>query len=207
MESKICNAYGIYEIQVYGIQASNHTCTALQCYGLAMLQADEWLQLYSQITQRALDISVTRAIYHRNIIPQAVLQPANALQHKIIVEHCSNAISMDHTFEMAKFGIYNLLDDTKPERSTPISTQAHTTTNTTTAEPTASTDTAANSVLPNESPTTSTLHANKRKRKYNQSASYTKLTAQLLTVINSNKLSLQCYVVPSGKTTLQANML
>ncbi len=189
------------------MDASNHTCTALECYGLTMRKANEWLQLYSQITQRALDISVTRAIYHRNIVPQAVLQPANALQHKIITEHCTNAISMDHTFKMAKFGIYNILDDTKPERSTPISTQVHTTTNTTTAEPIASTDTAANSVLPNESPTTSTLHANKRKRKYNQSASYTKLTAQLLTVMDSNKLSLQCYVVPSGKTTLQARML
>ena len=155
------------------------------------------MKLYSQITQRALDISVTRAIYHRNIVSQAVLQPANALQHKIITEHCTNAISMDHTFKMARFGIYNIPDDTKPERSTPMSTQVHTTTNTTTAEPTASTDTAANSVL----------HANKRKRKYSQSALYTKLTAQLLTVMDSNKLSLQCYVVPSGKTTLQANML
>ncbi len=189
------------------MDTSDHTCTARECYGLTMREANEWLQLYSQITQRALDISITRAIYHRNIIPSAVLKPAAALQDKIITEHCTNAISMDHTFKMAKFGIYNILDDTKPKHSSPISTEAHATSNTTIPELIANTDTVPNNVISNQSPDTSALHNNKRKRKYNQSVSYMKLTAQLLTVMDSNKLSLQCYVVPSGKTTLQARML
>ena len=52
-----------------------------------------------------------------------------------------------------------------------------------------------------------TNNPNTRKRKYIQSVSYMKLIAQLLTVMDSNKFALQCYVVPSGKTTLQARML
>ena len=102
---------------------TTHICTAHQCHGLTMRKANEWLQLYSQITQRALDISVTRAIYHRNIIPSAVLKPAAALQDKIITEHCTNAISMDHTFKMARFGIYNIPDDAKPKYPTSVPTE------------------------------------------------------------------------------------
>ncbi len=194
-------------IKYTSMDATTHVCTAQQCYGLAMRQADEWLRLYSQITHRALDISVTRAIYHRNIVPQAVLQPAAALQHKIITELCTNSISMDHTFKMAKFGIYNIHDNTKSNRSAPVPTEVHTATSITTAEPIIDTGTVPSSDTSNELPNASVVHTNTRKRKYNQSVSYMKLTAQLLTVMDSNKLSLQCYVVPSGKTALQARML
>ena len=62
---------------------TNHTCSAHECYGLTMQKADGWLQLYTQLRQRTLDIATTRAIYHRNIIPQAVLQPATALQLRL----------------------------------------------------------------------------------------------------------------------------
>jgi ribosomal protein S8 len=47
----------------------------------------------------------------------------------------------------------------------------------------------------------------KRKRKYNQSVEYSKLSAQLLTVMDSNGYALQCYVVPNGKHTLLARTL
>ena len=52
-----------------------------------------------------------------------------------------------------------------------------------------------------------TNNPNTRKRKYTHSVSYMKLTAQLLTIMDSNKFALQCYVVPSGTTTLQARVL
>ena len=125
---------------------ANHTCSAHECYGLTMQKADDWLQLYTQLTQRALDIATARAIYHRNIIPRAVLQPATALQHKIITEHCTNAISMDYTFKMAMFGIHNIPDDAK---SNQISNDVLTTTSTTTAEPAADIDSVSNSVTTN----------------------------------------------------------
>lgn len=188
------------------VNLTEHTCTAHDCYGLTMHKAEDWLQLYTRLTQRALDISTTRAIYHRHIIPQAVLQPATALQHKIITAHCTNAISMDHTFKMAKFGIYNTPDGTKPVIPTQALNDVHTATDTTAAEPVATIDSVSNSVTTNVTQDTTSVHVT-RKRKYNQSVSYMKLTAQLLTVMDSNKLSLQCYVVPSGKTTLQARML
>ena len=50
------------------VHLTEHTCTAHDCYGLTMHKAEEWLQLYTRLTQRALDISTTRAIYHRHII-------------------------------------------------------------------------------------------------------------------------------------------
>ena len=78
---------------------------------------------------------------------------------------------------MARFGIYNIPDDAK---SNQISNDVHTTTSTTTAEPVANIDSVSNSVTTNVSQNTSSMHTsnpNTRKRKYTQSVSYMKYTA------------------------------
>ncbi len=184
-----------------------HTCTAQHCYGLTMRHAAGYMTLYGQMSERALDIATTRAIYQRHIVPLAVLPKATALQHHIITQHCSNAISMDHTFKMAKFGIFNMQNVPKPESINAPANEVVNFTSTTTAIPVSNVNTEMVTVPATSSPNQVTTPINKRKRKYNKLVEYTKLTAQLLTVMDSNNLALQCYIVPNGKATLLSRML
>lgn len=169
-----------------------HICTASECYGLTLHKADEWVTLYQALAQRALDISTTRALYQRHIVPTAVLPRHNQLQHKIITECCSNAISMDHTFKMAKFGLYNeIIKDTRTVAA--VNQSSDSVMNTSEPQP---------AIAPNQTG----AKLGKRKR-YNQSVIFTKLNAQLLTVMDSNGYALCSYVVPGGKTTYQLRCL
>ncbi len=177
-----------------------HTCTARECYGLTMNKADEWVKLYHTISQRALDIVTTRALYQRHIFPQAVLPLHNKLQHTIITQHCGTAISMDHTFKMAKFGLYNeLINDTTTVAATGDVTV-------TCSDVVMQRDEIPSNAVPNSTASSTTLNSTtgKRKRKkYNQSVTFTKLNAQLLTVMDSNGYALCSYVVPCGKASYE----
>lgn len=178
----------------------NHLCTARQCYGLTMRKADEWMQLYRTITQRAVDVSTTRALYQRHIFPKAVLPCHNQLQHKLITEHCGTAISLDNTFKMAKFGRYNeWMKDTITVASSRAAADAIMATTDAPGEPDSTPATLS-------APASGTLPV-KRKREYNQSVTFTKLNAQLMTVMDSNGYALCSYVVPSGKSSYQLRCL
>lgn len=184
---------------------SEHTCTARECYGLTMRKADDWMQLYHTITQRAVDVFTTRALYQRHIFPKAVLPYHNELQHKLITEHCGTAISLDNTFKMANFGRYNeLVKDTVTVAANSATADAVMVT----------TDTPVSTApgAPDSTPTALSAPASntlpvKRKRKYNQSVTFTKLNAQLMTVMDSNGYALCSYVVPGGKSSYQLRCL
>lgn len=146
---------------------SEHTCTARECYGLTMRKADDWMQLYHTITQRAVDVFTTRALYQRHIFPKAVLPYHNELQHKLITEHCGTAISLDNTFKMANFGRYNeLVKDTVTVAANSATADAvMVTTDTPVSTAPGAPDSTPTAL---SAPASNTLPA-KRKRKYNQS--------------------------------------
>lgn len=183
----------------------DHECTARSCYGLTMQKADEWVTLYNTITQRALDIKTTRRIYQQHILPISVIPNALRLQQKIITQHCTEAISMDHTFKVAKFGVYvDIMKDTPSHAAQAISND-----NTLTVQPIAAVDTVMTDMTPSPSPSPANNpnNQNKRKRAYNQQVMFTRTSAQLLTVMASNGLALCTFVVPSGKTHYQLRCL
>lgn len=180
----------------------SHQCTPSQCYGLTMQKAEEWVKLYETIHHRALDIATTRAIYQRHVFPTAVLAKHSQLQHTITTEHCTNAISFDDTFRMAKFGIYNeILDDSKTVATTINAPPANAVMQTNDAPASTALDNAYDPAVKADSKPV------KRKRKYNQSVTFTKLNAQLMTVMDSNGFALCSYVVPSGKSVHQLRCL
>jgi hypothetical protein len=176
----------------------NHQCTARDCYGLTMNKADEWMNLYHTITERAIDIVTTRAIYQRHIVPTALIPLHNQQQRHIITECCSSAISMDHTFKMAKFGRYNEHFKDAASLAATATTLADTVMQTEKQPDSTATDKQASAPGPAQVV---------GKRRYNQSVIFNKLTAQLLTVMDSNGFALCSYVVPSGKSSYQLRCL
>ena len=162
-----------------------HSCDA-QCYGLSMPNSTGYIALYHKYIHSALDVATIRAIYHDHICPQHVMPAMRKQLHEIHTQHSTNAISMDHTYKIAKYGLYNK----------PVGRQ----------QTAAADDTNNPTANPTTNPTTAIVEPSSRKRKYTQVNTFNGLSAQLLTVMDSNGLALYCYTVPSGKVEYQLRM-
>jgi hypothetical protein len=59
------------------------------------------------VVQRGLGVSQTRLIFQQSIIPEYLWPCATDFQRDVLLKHMSHAISFDHTFKLARFGVYN----------------------------------------------------------------------------------------------------
>ncbi len=95
-----------HNVIVHGSTESH--CSHTECYKLSYgTNNDQLIQLHAAAVQRGLGIRQTRQIFQQSIIPEHLWPCATEFQRDVLLKHMSHAISFDHTFKIARFGVYN----------------------------------------------------------------------------------------------------
>ena len=95
-----------------------------------MVYAIIWYKQHSIdiVTQRS-GTAWTRLIFQQSIIPEYLWPCATDFQRDVLLKHMSHAISFDHTFKIARFGVYNDIVNQRTHNATdnPSCNASHTT--------------------------------------------------------------------------------